>query len=127
MFRRGTWQWEAITNGGQIVNRARGYTVAEALAEGLQRFWIQPMVPTIRLVVRRSGATSSHYLGLTHERRRLVIHPMSFVSDLVFTRRTLLLGEQVGEEIFVRYTWLPTGGRVAVHIRPGQALVELET
>ena len=126
MFRRGTWQWEAITNGGQIVNRARGYTVAEALSDGLQRFWVHPTAPTTRLAVRRSGATSSHYLGLTHERRRIVIHPMSSVSDLVFTRRTLMLGAQVGEEIFVRYTWLPNGTRVVIHIQPGLIVIDAE-
>lgn len=126
MFCRGTWRWEAITLDGQIVNRARGYTVAEALESGLQRFWIQPMAPISQLVIRRSGSTSSRYLGMSYKRRRLVIHPMPMVSDLVFTRRTLMSGEQVGEEIFVRYTWLPTEQRVVIHIRPGQVLVGME-
>ena len=126
MFRQGTWRWAATTSAGRVCCRERGMTVAEANAEGLVSFDLLPVVPIGRLTLSRSGQVAGRDVGVTMQRQLISIRPGFNVSGLVFTRRTIMAGDRAGEEILVRYTWMPTGERVLVHVRSGQVLVDLE-
>lgn len=124
MFRPGTWRWAAVTTQGRVLSRERGCTVAEAEAEGLSHFLVQPVTQIGRMMLSRSGKVAGRELGLICERKGISLRPGMRLRGITFTRRRLIVGTQVGEEILVRYTWLPTGQRILVHFRPGVILVD---
>jgi len=128
-FPRGTWLWEAVAQKGAVLTRDNDLRVADLEDIGISLFRVKPRGPLAPMTVSRDGPCTGDACGLVITRNIVELYPMENVSGLRFTRRQsgALGGPATDEEILIRYTWIPSGRKVVVHIRPGQVLITEDT
>jgi len=108
-----------------VLSREGGQRVCDLLDVGIGLFRVRPRILVLPISTHWDGSLGGDRAGVDFRRGVLQIGPGKNLRDLRFTRRQsgVLGGSITDEEILVRYTWVPTGAHVKIHIRPSQILV----